>query len=101
MSATHQFGLFESAAGACRPHQKLPQLCIKQSKGIRMNSVIKIKSRVPVISIAIAMYVFAVSAHAIDDAGGDASTGNGHPVAEVKHAAKEIGHGVKKSTKVI
>ena len=59
--------------------------------------------RLPAISIALAASLFTVTAYCADEvsASSSAGTGNGHPVAEVKHAAKDVGHGVKKGTKAI
>jgi hypothetical protein len=75
----------------------------KSSKGIQMNLKVPIGNRLSAVSIVLAMCMFSVAVHAADEPTGSAGTGtgNGHPVAEGKHAAKEIGHGVKKSTKII
>lgn len=71
-----------------------------------MNIGIPSWARLPITVVAIATCLSATAVFAADSTGNaDNSTSNGtgtvHPVAEGKHAAKEIGHGVKKTTKVI
>ncbi|MES2261153.1 MAG: hypothetical protein V4724_21770 [Pseudomonadota bacterium] len=52
------------------------------------------------ILIAIAMSLFTLSASAADEPNNQGSS-KFHPVDETKKAAKAVGHGVKKTTKVI
>lgn len=68
-----------------------------------MNSRFSVWERLPAIFIALVAALFSVSAYCADEvmASSHAGTGNGHPVAEAKQAAKDVGHGVKKGTTAI
>lgn len=51
--------------------------------------------------MTIAACLFALPVHAAGEAGGDTGSSGIHPVTAIKHAAQDIGHGVRKGAREV
>jgi hypothetical protein len=69
-------------------------------QGNKMTLTLISRNRIAVLVTAVAACLFSIAGYA-DEAAGNSGAGKAHPIADVKKAAKAVGHGVKKTTKVV